>query len=167
MVLGDGEGKDRETAVSDALEGLEGGENGVARRDDVVHEQDVFALQLLGADEREDTLHIFGSFLLPQSCLMTVVVGAEEVCGIHRNPRHATQTAGNEKRLVVAALAQATGVQGNGDNEVDILPETRFLPLACRCFCQKSSQLRSVGIFDESQESACILFMPVAEGGGQ
>ena len=44
MVSGEGEGKDRETAVSDALEGVEGGENGVARRDDVVHEQDVFAL---------------------------------------------------------------------------------------------------------------------------
>ena len=102
---GEGEGKDRETATTDVLERLEGGENGVARRDDVVHEQDVFALQFLGANEREDTLHIFGSFLLPQPCLMAVVMGAEEVRGIHRNTRHVAQTTGNEKRLVVAALA--------------------------------------------------------------
>ena len=90
MVSGEGEGKDRETATTDVLERLEGGENGVARRDDVVHEEDVFALHVFGAEKRKDTSHVFGPFVFTQACLMAVVVRADEVFGIDRNTRRVT-----------------------------------------------------------------------------
>ena len=139
-------GADVETVVGVVAEGTEDGEGagggGGSGGDDVVDDEDVFALEAFGMGAAEDALYVSLTLFVGEVGLTFVVDDATDGAGEDRQVGHLTDAAGDAVALVVAATELATPMEGDGDDAVDVGEErggvTDFL-------CRKATEVFTEG----------------------
>lgn len=146
-LAGFAEGEDGETAAAEGAHGMEARRDRGARGDDIVHEQDMLMVHLLGMGDGEDILYVLRSIIGMEHGLLGIVYPAQEMLGIYGNTRHVRKAAGDPFGLVVAPLAKTLLMQGYRHNYVDSIEEIVRHELTGSNTRQLASYLRTLTVF--------------------
>ena len=117
-----------EAAILNTLE--DGGaerDDGSARSEDIVHQQDMFSAQAVGATNTEDMLHVIPTLVMRLRGLALVIAVTHNTLPIDLDAQLAGYAVGQILRLIVSAREPAPPMQWHGNNHIHIVIQTTLL----------------------------------------
>ena len=141
------EGEDGEGGTAEAAHSAEAGAHGFASGDEVIDEEDVAAVELLGMVDSKGIGNVVVALIAALERLLRRMADARDVGGIHRTTNDLADTAGNVFRLVVTAFTQPSRMKRHRHNYVDSIEEIRVLEGQCCLSAELVTDERLVGKF--------------------
>jgi hypothetical protein len=121
-------GQDNRRCGTAAIECAEAGTGSLSRCDEIVHEYDVSTGSEIRAEELERSAHIPGPLRVRKLGLALRIPRPDERIVHNRQIEGLSDIPGEKKRLVIAALAEPSRMQGNGYEDRIFEPGARAVP---------------------------------------